>query len=347
MRRLRILMLVHPDLIPPASRKGYTEQELYTWKTEFDVLSTLRRSGHQVEMLGVQYELRPIRDKVEEWKPNIVFNLLEEFHGETIFDQNIVSYLELLRIPYTGCSPRALMLARSKDLARKLLAYHRIPQPAFAVFSKGRAVRRPSHLDFPIIVKSLDKDASRGIAQASVVEDDAKLVERVSFIHDTVGTAALAERYIDGRELYVGMLGNERRRRILPIWELWFGKMSESAWRIATEKVKHDRAYQDRMDILQGAADYIDPAVQAKIEGIVKRVCRTLGLEGYARIDFRLSKDNVPYFIEANPNPEIARNEEFAQAAHYDGLSYPALLDRILALGLSRARRDGIANISR
>ena len=203
-------------------------------------------------------------------------------------------------------------------------------------------MRRPAHLHFPLIVKSLDKDASRGIAQASVVEDDAKLAERVAFIHDAVGTAALAERYIDGREIYVGVLGNERRRRVLPIWELSFGQMGSSAWRIATEKVKHDPAYQERMGILQGPAEDIDPALEARIQNIVKRVCRTLGLEGYARIDFRLSEDNVPYFIEANPNPEIARSEEFAQAALYDGLSYPALLDRILALGLSRARRDGV-----
>lgn len=345
MKRLRILMLVHPDLIPPGSRKGYTEQELHTWKTESDVLRTLRRSGHQVELLGVQYELRPIRDKVEQWKPNIVFNLLEEFHGETVFDQNVVSYLELLRIPYTGCNPRGLILARGKDLARKLLAYHRVPQPGFAVFSKGRAVRRPTHLQFPLIVKSLDKDASRGIAQASVVEDDAKLAERVAFIHEAVGTAALAERYIDGREIYVGVLGNERRR-VLPLWELTFGKMGgASGWRIATEKAKHDPTYQERMEILQGPAEDIDPSVQARIEGIVKRVCRTLGLEGYARIDFRLADDGTPYFLEANPNPEIARSEEFAQAALYDGLSYPALLDRILALGLSRAKRDGIPGV--
>jgi D-alanine-D-alanine ligase len=341
MRRLRVLVLVHPELIPPESLKGYSEEDIHAWKTEYDVTSTLRASGHKVEILGVQYELRPIRDKIESWKPHIVFNLLEEFHGETVFDQNVVSYLELLRIPYTGCNPRGLMLARGKDLAKKLLAYHRVPMPAFAVFPKRRAIRKPANLRFPLIVKSLDKDASRGIAQASVVEDEARLAERIGFIHETIGTSAIAEQYIEGREVYVGVLGNDRRR-VLPVWELSFGKMSAGAWRIATEKVKHDIGYQERLGILQGPAEAIAPPLVALIQNTVKRICRTLELDGYARVDFRLSDDGVPYFIEANPNPEIAESEEFAQAALYDGLSYPAMLDRILALGLQRAREAGI-----
>ncbi len=341
MKPLRVLVLVHPDLIPPVSLKGYSEDEIHVWKTEYDVTSTLRAAGHQVEVLGVQYELRPIRAKVEEWKPNIVFNLLEEFHGDTIYDQNVVSYLELLRIPYTGCNPRGLMLARGKDLAKKLLAYHRVPLPAFAVFHKGRAIRRPPALKFPLIVKSLSKDASRGIAQASVVEDEARFAERVAFIHDTIGTPAIAEQYIEGREVYVGVLGNERRR-VLPVWELQFGSMGAGAWRIATEKVKHDVEYQQRLGIQHGVARDIPPPLRTKIGNMVRRICRTLELDGYARIDFRLSPDGVPYFIEANPNPEIAKTEEFAHAALHDGLKYRAMLNRILTLGIQRARAAGI-----
>jgi D-alanine-D-alanine ligase len=341
MKPLRVLVLVHPDLIPPDSAKGYSPDEVNVWKTEYDVMSTLRSAGHQVEVLGVQYELRPIRDKVEEWKPNIVFNLLEEFHGDTIYDQNVVSYLELLRIPYTGCNPRGLMLARGKDLAKKLLAYHRVPLPAFAVFQKGRSIRRPPTLKFPLIVKSLSKDASRGIAQASVVEDEARLAERVAFIHDTIGTAAIAEQYIDGREVYVGMLGNDRRR-VLPVWELQFGNMASGAWKIATEKVKHDLDYQEKLGIEHGAAKDIPPPLRAKIQSMVRRICRTLELDGYARIDFRLSGEGVPYFIEANPNPEIAKGEEFAEAAAHDRLKYRDLLNRILILGIQRAKASGI-----
>ena len=222
MKRLRVLVLLHPDLVPPDSLDGHSEQEIHEWKTEYDVVSTLRAAGHEVRPLGVQDELKPIRDEIESWKPDVVFNLLEQFHGEAAYDQNVASYLELLRVPYTGCNPRGLMLARGKELSKKLLTYHRIPLPAFAVFPMRRKIRRPARLGFPLIVKSLSEDASYGIAQASVVDSDEKLAERVTFIHERIGTAAIAEQYIEGRELYVGVLGNDRLR-VLPIWELEFG----------------------------------------------------------------------------------------------------------------------------
>jgi len=142
MKRLRVLVLVHPELVPPDSLKGHSEQDINEWKTEYDVVSTLRAVGHEVRPLGVENELKPIRDEIESWKPDIVFNLLEQFHGEAVYDQNVASYLELLRVPYTGCNPRGLVLARGKDLSKKLLIYHRIPLPTFAVFPRRRKVRR-------------------------------------------------------------------------------------------------------------------------------------------------------------------------------------------------------------
>jgi len=172
MSPLRILCLAHPDLIPPDNIAEMSENEAYVWKTEYDVIKTLQGDGHEVRMIGVQTELAPIRDAVEDWKPDIVFNLLEEFHGETRYAQNVVGLLELLRVPYTGCNPRGLMLARGKDLSKKLLKYHRVPVPAFAVFPIGKKVRRPGRLKFPLIVKSLWEDASLGIAQASIVDTD-------------------------------------------------------------------------------------------------------------------------------------------------------------------------------
>ncbi len=340
MKPLRVLVLMHPDLVPPDSSKGYSEQEVNVWKTEYDVVTTLRRAKHEVRALGVQHELKPIRDAIDEWKPDVVFNLLEEFHGETTYDQNVVSYLELMRIPYTGCNPRGMMLARGKDLSKKLVHYHRVPVPAFAVFPIGRKVKRPARLSLPLIVKSLSEDASEGIAQASVVDTDEKLAERVTFIHDRIGTAAIAEQYIEGREIYVGVLGNERLR-VLPVWELDFGNMG-GASRIATAKVKHNPDYQERHGILHGPAKDMSPEVQARIKKMAKRICRTLEIDGYARVDFRLSADNIPYFIEANPNPEIAKSQEFAHAAEHDGIKYRELLNRILALGINRANAAAV-----
>jgi D-alanine-D-alanine ligase len=340
MKRLRILVLMHPDLVPPDSLEGQSEKDIFDWKTEYDVVSTLRAAGHEVKALGVQDELKPIRYQVENWKPNVVFNLLEQFHGETAYDQNVASFLELLRVPYTGCNPRGLMLARGKALSKKLLAYHRIPVPAFAVFPMRRKIRRPTRLAFPLIVKSISEDASRGIAQASLVDSDEKLAERVAFVHEKIGTDAIAEQYIEGREIYVGVLGNDRLR-VLPVWELEFGSDAEGASRIATEKVKHDPHYQERRGIATGPAKKLAPELRTRLQSLAKRICRTLELDGYCRIDFRLSADGVPYFLEANPNPEIARSEEFAEAAQHDGLKYPELLGRIVALAIGRARQAG------
>ena len=337
MRRLRILVLMDPALVPPDSTDGYTVQEINEWKTEYDVVSTLRAAGHEVRPLGVEDELKAVRDEIEGFKPQVVFTLLEDFHGKVIYDQNVASFLELMQIPYTGCNPRGLMLARGKDLSKTLAHYRRIAVPTFAVFPMHRKVKRPARLALPLIVKSLSEDGSLGISQASVVDTDERLAERVAFIHERIRTAAIAEQYIEGRELYVGVLGNERLR-VLPVWELKFGSLAQSAWPIATEKIKHDPSYQERLGIVDGPAKDLTPEVSSRIQRIAKRVYRTLGLDGYARIDFRLSADGIPYFIEANPNPEIAKSQEFATAALHDGLAYPDLLHRILALGISRAK---------
>jgi D-alanine-D-alanine ligase len=340
MKPLRVLALMHPQLVPPDSLEGHDPKEAFTWKTEYDIVSTLRAAGHEVRALGVQHELSPIRDAVESWKPDVVFNLLEEFHGETAYDQNVASYLELLQVPYTGCNPRGLILARGKALAKKLVAFHRIRTPAFAVFPRGRKVRRPPRLGFPLIVKSLKEHASVGIAQASVVDTDEKLAERVEFMHQRVGSDALVEQYVAGRELYVGVLGNHRLT-VLPVWELSFGAMPDSATQIATARVKHDLEYQEKWGITSGPAADLPPAVVAAIPSVCKRIYRTLELDGYARLDFRLSASNELYFLEANPNPEIAQQEEFALAAQHIGIDYSGLLQRIVRLGIQRAKGEG------
>ena len=334
-RPLRVAVLMHPEHLPPERLDGFTEQEILEWKAEFDVTSALRALGHEVLPLGVQDELLPIRDCVDTWKPHVMFNLLEQFHWNVLFDHNVVSYLELLRVPYTGCNPRGMILSRSKSLSKKLLHYHRVPTPEFAVFPLGQKVRRPARLVFPLIVKSLVEHASLGISQASVVDDDAKLAERVGFIHETVGTDAIAERYVEGREIYVGVLGNQRLRA-LPVWELTFDKMPPSALLIATAKVKHDVAYQKKRGIDHRPADDLAPEVAARLAALAKRIYRILELDGYARIDFRLAADGGIYFLDANANPDIADKEEFAAAAAHAGMTYPELVQRILGLGLRR-----------
>ena len=336
MRRLRVLALMHPQLVPPDSLEGRSEKDVNSWKTEYDVVQTLRALGHEVRALGVQYELFPLRDAVEQWQPHIVFNLLEEFHGEVLFDQNVVSYLELLKVPYTGCNPRGMIISRGKALSKKLLAYHRIRVPDFHVFPVGRKVRRPGWLGYPLIVKSLIEHASVGIAQASVVDTDDKLAERVRFVHERIGTDAIAEQFIEGREIYVSVMGNERLVAF-PAWELVARNLPENAPLIATARVKHDIEYQQRHGIDIGAAA-LTPEQAARLAHISKRIYKTLELSGYARIDFRLDAGGLFYFLEANPNPEIAQREEFASAARAAGIEYPELLQRFLNLGLRQRR---------
>jgi D-alanine-D-alanine ligase len=332
-KKLRVLVLMHSDLVPPESMEGYTDKEMLDWKTEYDVVSTLKDLGHTTRPLGVDSDLGVLRNAIEEFNPHLTFNLLEEFHGVAVYDQHVVSYLELMKRRYTGCNPRGLMLAHDKALSKKLLAFHRIRVPDFAVFPMGRALRVPTRLEFPLLVKSLTEEASMGIAQASLVKDEHQLRERCEFIHRQIGTDAIAEQFVDGRELYVGVLGNSRLQ-VFPAWELVVGNQANDAPLIATRKVKWDLEYQKKRGIVYGAAKDLPPAVEPKLMRICKRAYRVLHLSGYARIDLRLTPEDELYVLEANPNPELSYGGEFAESAEAAGLSYEQVIQRILSLGI-------------
>jgi len=333
MRRLRLLVLTHEDLVPPDSLSGYRPKEILRWKKEYDVTHGLRELGHDVRVIGVSHELRPIRLAIEEFQPHLVFHLLMEFQDVAVYQAHIVSYLELLRVPYAGCNPRGLLIARDKALSKKIFRYHRIPAPAFTVFRHGRAIRVPHGLGYPRIVKSVDEEASLGIAQASVVDDEERLRERVAFVHRRLGSDAIAEQYIQGRELTISVLGNERLQTF-PVWELFFDNLPPGSKPIATERAKWDRAYQLRTGIGTGPAEDLPDTLARHISKLAKRTYRALGLTGYARIDLRLSEDGRAWVLEANPNPDLRSEEDFAAAADEAGIAYPELLQRIVNLGI-------------
>ena len=331
MKKRRVLALVHAHLVPPDDATGIDVLEA-EWKMEYDVIETLREIGHEVRVLGTHDNLSAIRTTVEEFKPQIVFNLMEAFADVTTFDQNVVSYLELLRLPYTGCNPRGLILARDKALSKKLLAYHRIRVPEFTVVRPGRKVALPKRLTFPLIVKSLFFEASTGISQASVVENHEQLAKRATFIHEKLGTAAIVEQFIDGRELYVGVIGNERLD-VLPPWEMSFAQMPDNRWKIATERVKWSTQYQKKNGIMTDRAK-LDAPTNERMQRMAKRAYRALDLSGYARIDVRMDEEGRIYVLEANPNPNMAYGEDFTESAEAHGISYERLLGRLIALGL-------------
>lgn len=333
-RRKRIVVLLHEDLVPPDSIEGLTDAQVAPFKTEFDVVATLNDMGHDVMPLGVSDDLGVLRRAIEQFKPSICFNLLEEFHGLGVYDSHVVSYLELMRTPYTGCNPRGLMLAHNKAMSKMICRYHRIPVPGFAVYPIGRKVRRPGKLRFPLLVKSLTEEGSVGISQASVVYDEQKLADRVAFIHRSVGTDAIAEQYIDGRELYVGVLGNDRLQ-VLPVWEMQFANLRDDAPKIATGKIKWDAKYQKKIGLRTQVAGDLDEPTRKRIQHLCKRSYRALGLSGYARMDLRLTPGGKAYLIEANPNPNLSYGEDFAESAENAGLDYDQLLHKLISLGMS------------
>jgi len=332
-KKLRILVLTHESLVPPASLEGYTEQQINEWKTEYDVMTVLGKAGHEVKALGLYDNLADLRNAVAEWKPDIAFNLLQEFQGIITYDQYIVAYLELLRQPYTGCNPRGMMLSRDKVLSKQILSYHRIATPQFLIFRRQHPCRLSRKLKFPLFVKSATEDASLGIAQASIVEDRARLKERIDFIHDSTKTDALVEEYIEGRELYVSVCGNERLTTF-PVWEMDFGTLNGATAGIATRKVKWDLKYQKKHGINTGKAPGLSDADHERLGRLSKRIYRALHMSGYARMDFRMRADGTAYVLEANCNPNLSHGEDFADSAECGGVTYEELLHRLIRLGL-------------
>jgi D-alanine-D-alanine ligase len=334
MKRIRVILLTHEDLVPPDSIEGIPTKDVQPYKTEFCVADTLRKMGHEVQVLGVSDDLLPIRRLVEGWEANVVFNLLMEFQDVGAYQAHVASYLELLNVPFTGCNPLGILLARDKALSKKILLHHRIPTPRFAVFPKGAKIRLRRDMPFPLIVKSQEEEASLGISQASVVADAEKLRERVEFVHDKVGTDAIVEGYVEGRELTVSVIGNDRLTTFPP-WELFFKRLPQGSLPIATARAKWDLEYQKRLGIDTGPARDLDSGVEKRIARLARRVYRELGLSGYARLDLRLTEAGRIFVIEANATPDIADDEDFALSAKRAGLDYPKLLQRILNLALS------------
>jgi len=333
MKKLRVMALMDQQLVPPDSLKGYTDDQILEWKSEFDVCASLLELGHDLLKLGVCDDSGVIREALLEWKPNITFNLLEEFHGVAVYDQHVASYLELMKQPYTGCNPRGLMLAHDKVLCKQLLHYHRIPTPQFTVYALGSKVQPPRRMSYPLFVKSATEDASLGVSKDSIVNSFEELAERVQLLYEEVKTDALVEEYIEGREFYVGVMGNQRIQ-VLPIWELLITKLPEGEPNIATADVKWDYKYQKKLGVKTRAAKGLGKESTSRIERLCKRVYRALHMNGYARIDLRVTADERVYVLEANPNPNLSYGEDFAESAHAAGIEYNELLQRILNLGL-------------
>ena len=336
-KKLKVLALF--DAIAPTTIDQDLSAKLKTedWKTEAHVLKALGALDHTTEHLAIFDDLDLLRQKLESFAPDVLFNLVDQFKNNRGFDQNIVSLFEMQGVPFTGCGATGLVLCKHKGISKKILSYHRIHVPNFVVIPRGQRIARPKRLKFPLLVKPVKEEASYGISQASFIETDEQFRERAAFIHEKHDADVIAEEYIAGRELYVGLMGN-LRLTVFPIRELVFREVPPDEPKIATYRAKWDEEYRKRWGLENQFAEGLAPALVAHIEQTCKRIYRLLTIDGYARIDLRLTADNKVYFIEANPNPILAEDEDFAISAGKAGLPYPQLIDRIIRLGMKTLR---------
>src|SRR6059036_1723290 len=291
--------------------------------------------GHDVLMIGIGDDVAPLLAKLADFQPKLVFNGCEGFRKNARHEYAISALLDMYGYRYTGSSPTALLVARNKSLTKKILAYDGIRVPAFAEFHEGDKLVRPSELRFPLIVKPLLEDASIGIAQASVVEDDASLSQRVEFIHEKYHQAAIVEELVDGREVYVGLIGNDAVE-VLPLTEMTFGEPEIGEHRIATYKAKWDEEYRKKKKIKNVFAKGVSDDVAAKIAKICTTAFHALWLQDYGRVDLRLTPDDEVYVLEVNPNPFLAYENEMADAAEKAGMGYADFIQRIVDEAMAR-----------
>ena len=340
-KTLRVLILFDTDGEPPsAASQDWKKQIESTDEAEFDVARALISKGHEVRLFGFRDSLDHLTAGLRAEPADVVFNLSERFRGKSSLDYTVAALLEMLGMPYTGASSEGLMLARDKSLTKKVFAYQGIRIPHFMVCPRAAAVQRPSDLRFPLIVKPLDEDASVGIAQASVVRDDDALKERVNFIHEKIKTDAIVEEFIAGRELYIGVMGNDRPVPLPPI-EMVFGNDTTVESRIATFKAKWSVRYREGRGIQNMVAKNLSDDVRLRLAEVAVRAYQAAGLHEYGRIDIRLAHDDAIYVVEANPNPYLAEGEDLAWAAEEAGYEYPDFIEKIAEMALTRHASRG------
>ncbi len=322
------------SLVPSTLSVARRRKSVADCQTETDVLWGLVKQGMTVQCVGLSDDLAPLTLHIGKFKPHILFNLLEEFRGDPLLDQNVVAHLELMGLSFTGCQSKGLLLARDKVVSKQILIGNGVPTPRFWLVQKDMDTMKPSHVDYPLMVKSLYEDGSLGLAQASVVNSQVDLSHRIDYLRKNVGASVLVEEYIPGTDVYLSMMGDQNPVAFPPL-EMEFGRLKKSGFPIATRRVKWDGKYRFKNGI-KVRPSQLPPSVHQKLISYGKIAYRCLHLTGYARFDFRVTPNGEVFFLEANPNPDIGKDQEFARSAQLAGLTYPELLKSIVSL----PRRD-------
>jgi len=301
------------------------------------VARTLRRLGHRVSVLGVHGDVKRLIASLSRRKPDLVFNLMEMF-GENVFgDIPVTGLLELLGVRYTGSGPGELYLSQDKGLTKKLLAFEDILYPRYAVFSRQAAFETGGNLRMPLFVKPLRSDASLGIGGKSLVHDAVALMERVAVIHKELDDSALAEEYIEGREFYVGVLGNAQPKALPPV-EVDFTGFPEGVPKVMDSKAKWDersKEYKGTKSVIASLPDEL----RARLQKVAVDAYRALRVRDYGRVDLRLTDTGEIYVLEVNASCYLEKSSEFAMSAVASGLDYSRMIERIVNLASERFDR--------
>jgi D-alanine-D-alanine ligase len=337
MGKPRVLVLFDTDNDPPANQDYTRHLAGGVDEVEFEVARVLQSRGYQVRLLGFRHDVLQLLNGLKAEPFDVVFNLTERFRDLSSLDYSVAGMLEMVGAPYTGAGPTGLILARHKALTKMVLTHHDVSTPRFIEIDVGSPCRRPSDLRFPLIVKPVDEDASVGIARASVVRDDVALSERVSFVHERLKTAAIVEEFIAGREIYVGVIGNDPPKALPPI-EMVFDSQVPDEQRIATFKVKWSTKYRESRGIKNRIASDLPPEVATRLSQVAVASYKAAGLRDYGRVDVRLAHDHEIYVVEANPNPYLSDGEDMSWAAEEGGYPYAELLEAIVEMAMKRTR---------
>jgi len=307
------------------------------------VADGLAASGHKISILTIRHDVNELIAGLKARKPQVVFNLVESF-GDDILGglMGVTGVLDLLQVPYTGGGPGEIYLQEDKALSKKLLAFEQIPYPDFATFAPNADFETGGNLRMPLFVKPLRMDASIGIDERSLVRNTQQLMERVLYVQRKFGDAALAEEYIEGREFYVGVLGNETLTAFPPI-EMDFSGLKEGSLRVMDSQAKFDES-SDRFHGTRAVIATLEPELRAKLQKVSTEAYRALRVCDYGRVDLRLTETGEVYVIEVNANCYLEKHSEFASAAAALGLSYETLLNRIVELAVERWKHKSRAH---
>jgi D-alanine-D-alanine ligase len=301
------------------------------------VARTLRRLGHRVSILGVHGDVNRLIAGLKRRRPDLVFNLMEMFGDNVFGDIPVTGLLDLLGLRYTGSGPGELYLSQDKGLTKKLLAFEDILYPRFAVFSRDTAFETGGNLRMPLFVKPLRSDASLGIGGKSLVHDGVALMERVTAIRKELDDSALAEEFIDGREFYVGVLGNSQAKALPPV-EIDSTGFPEGVPKVMDSKAKWDersKEYKGTNSVMAQIPDEL----RARLQKVAVDAYRALRVRDYGRVDIRLTDTGDIYVLEVNASCYLEKSSEFAMSAAAAGMDYPRLIEQIVNLALERFGR--------